>query len=80
MAFTATINSINLQNDSFVIDVVFNDSATGYTSTKTYTIPNDGTVTQSSMVAKITADGTAIKNNLTALNNIQSKVNSVITI
>jgi hypothetical protein len=49
MAFLATVSSINLQNDNFVIDVVFNDSATGYTSSKTYTIPNDGTVTQSAL-------------------------------
>jgi hypothetical protein len=80
MAFTATINSINLQNDSFVIDVVFNDSASGYTSTKTYTVINDGTVTQANLVSRITADGTAIKNNLTALNQIQSKVGVSITI
>lgn len=80
MAFTATVSSINLQNDQFIINIAFNDSATGYTSTKTYTLPNDGSVTQTSVVAKVTADGTIIKNNLTALNQIQSKVGTVITI
>jgi hypothetical protein len=80
MAFTATVSSINLQNDNFIIDVVFNDSATGYTSTKTYTISNSGSVTQASVVATITADGQAIKSNLTTLNQIQSRVGAVITI
>lgn len=80
MAFTATVNSINLQGDNFIIGVTFNDSATAYASTRTYTIPNDGTVTQANVVTKITADGTVIKNNLTILNQIQSKVGSVITI
>lgn len=80
MAFTATVSSINLQNDNFVINIIFNDSVTSYISTKTYTIPNDGTVTQANVVARITADGTTIKNNLATLNQIQSKVGAVITI
>lgn len=80
MAFTATIQSINLQNDQFTIAVVFNDSATSYTANKTYTFPNDSSTTQASVVAKITTDGNDMKSNLTKLTQIQSKVGSVITI
>jgi hypothetical protein len=80
MAFTATVQSINLQNDQFLIAVLFNDSATGYTSTKTYTFANDGTTTQTSVVNKVTTDGAVMKANLTVLNQIQSKVGTIIVI
>lgn len=78
MAFTATINSINFQNDQFNIAVTFNDSATAWTSTKTYNFPS--TETQSAATATITADGNAYKANLAALNALQTKVGTVITI
>lgn len=78
MAFTATISSINFQNDTFNVVVVFNDSATSWTANKTYGFPA-GT-TQSSAVAQITADGILYKASLVANNALQSKVGTVITI
>ncbi len=78
MAFTATINSINFQNDQFNVTVTFFDSATSFTSTKIYNFTSN--TTQASAVATITADGTVYKNNLIAFNALQSKVGNVITI
>jgi len=78
MAFTATIQLINFQNDQFNITVLFADSATSWQSTKIYNFPS--TTTASTATATITADGTAYKANLTALNNLQTKVGTVITI
>lgn len=78
MSFTATINSINLQNDQFNITVTFNDSATSWTSTKIYTFPSSET--QAAATATITADGNVYKANLVALNALQAKVGTVITI
>lgn len=78
MAFTATINSINFQNDQFNVAVTFNDSATSWTSNKTYSFPS--TETQAQAVAQITADGNAYKANLVTLNGLQTKVGTIITI
>jgi uncharacterized protein (DUF2141 family) len=78
MAFTATINSVNFQNDQWQVAVTFNDSASGWTSSKTYQFPSNET--QAQAVAVITADGTAYKANLATLTALQSKVGSVITI
>jgi hypothetical protein len=78
MAFTATISSVNFQNDQFNIVVAFNDSATNWSANKTYNLPV-GT-TQATAVAQITADGTAYKAALAANNALQSKVGFVITI
>ncbi len=80
MSFTATLQSVNLQGDNFVMQVLFSDSATGYSTTKTYNIPNDSTVTKAALQARVTADGTDIKNNLTKLNQIQTLVGNSITI
>lgn len=85
MAFTATINSITPQDDGFgtgklqfVVGVTFADSASGFTTSKTYSFP-PGTG-QAAAVAAITADGTAYKANLAAVSNLQSKVGTIITI
>lgn len=78
MAFTATIQSINFQDDNFHVVVMFNDSVTSWSANKTYTFAT-GT-TQSAAVAQITADGTAYKASLAANNSLQSKVGTVITI
>ena len=78
MAFTATIQSINFQNDQFNVTVQFNDSATSWNSNKVYNFPT-GT-TQSIAVAQITADGVAYKAALGANTALQSKVGTVITI
>lgn len=78
MAFTATISSINFQNDVFNVVVAFNDSATGWTASKTYNFPV-GT-TQAIAVAQITVDGNAYKAALVANTALQSKVGFVITI
>lgn len=78
MAFTATIASINFQDDNFHVVVNFNDSVTSWSASKTYTFPT-GT-TQAVAVAQITTDGTAYKAALTANNALQSKVGQVITI
>lgn len=78
MAFTATINSINFQNDRWNVAVTFNDSVSGWTSSKVYSF--DSTETQAQATAQITADGTAYKANLTALTALQSKVGTIITI
>lgn len=78
MAFTATINSINFQNDQFNVVVTFNDSATGWVATKTYSFPSNETQTQA--VAAITLDGNTYKASLVALNALQNKIGTVITI
>jgi len=83
MAFTATINSITPSSDGgngvvWLTAVAFADSASGFTSTKTYAFPM-GT-TQASAVATITADGNALKTALAAASTLQSKVGSVITV
>jgi hypothetical protein len=80
MAFTATINSIGRTQNTISVGVTYNDSATGFSVSKSIDFPDDGTTTQASAVAQITAIGTAYKNNLTANNALQSKVGSVITI
>lgn len=80
MAFTASVSSVNLQGDNFIIVVVFNDSATGFTSNKTYTFANDTSFTQSVLSTQVTADGTALKSSLTRLNALQARVGTVITI
>lgn len=78
MAFTATIQSIQFQNDQFVVSVVFNDSVSAWTSTKMYNfLP---TATQAEAVARITADGTNYKADLVKNSSLQSKVGTVITI
>ncbi|GAP53558.1 hypothetical protein AHiyo6_01230 [Arthrobacter sp. Hiyo6] len=78
MSFTATIQSINYQNDQFNTQVLFNDSATGWTATKNYSLPT-GT-TQSQAVTQITTDGNAYKAALAQNTALQSKVGTVITI
>lgn len=78
MAFTATINSINYQNDQWQLAVTFNDSASGWTSNKTYQLPSGTTQTQA--VSQITADGNIYKAALTTNTALQSKVGTVITI
>lgn len=78
MAFTASINSINLQNDQWTVTVLFGDSATGWSSSKTYTFPSATTQTQA--MAAITVDGTAYKASLAQLSALQGKVGTVITI
>lgn len=78
MAFTATIQGIQFQNDQFVVSVVFNDSVTAWTSSKIYNfLP---TATQADAVARITADGTNYKADLLKNATLQSKVGTVITI
>lgn len=77
MAFTATINSITLQNDTYNVAVTFNDSATGWNSNKTYVFPS--TETQAQATTTITADGNTYKANLVTLNALQAKVGTVIT-
>lgn len=88
MAFTATISSITPQQDnsgtngainiSYLVAVNFADSASGFTSSKTYSFPVN--TTQAAAVAQITADGTAMKSALATAGTLQSKVGSVITI
>ena len=78
MAFTATIQGIQFQNDQFMVSVVFNDSVSGWASTKTYNfLP---TATQAEAVARITADGTNYKADLVKNASLQSKVGTIITI
>ena len=78
MAFTATIQSIQFQNDQFVVSVVFNDSVSAWTSTKMYNfLP---TSTQAEAVARITTDGTMYKLDLVKNTSLQSKVGTIITI
>lgn len=84
MAFTATIESITPGADgtgagvAFWVKVNFEDSASGYSSSKNYVFPPN--TTQNSAVNTITADGTAIKSSLAQVSNLQSKVGAVITI
>jgi hypothetical protein len=85
MSFTATINSIAPQDDGsglgelvFIVAVTFADSASGFTTNKTYSFPK--TITQPAAVAQITADGLAFKTHLGAVSNLATKVGSVITI
>jgi hypothetical protein len=78
MAFTATIDSINFDNDMYVVSTTFADSATGFSSRKTYNFPV-GT-TRTAAVNQITSDGTAIKGRLTALNTLRADVGTVIEI
>lgn len=60
--------------------MTYNDSVTGFTVQKNFDFPDDGTTTQASATAVITAAGLVYKNNLTANNSLQSKVGTVITI
>lgn len=78
MAFNATIQSINYQSDNWIVAVVFNDTVSGWTTSKTYSLPT-GT-TQATAVTQITADGTAYKAALTTNTALQSKVGTVIVI
>jgi hypothetical protein len=78
MAFTATITSINFQNDQFNVAVTFNDSVLNWTSSKMYVFPS--TTTQAQATAQITADGLTYKVNLVALNALQTKVGTVLII
>lgn len=83
MAFTATINSIAPADDGqgsiqFLVTVAFADSATGWSTSKTYSFPI--TITQAAAVAQITTDGTALKAKLATISNLASKVGAVITI
>lgn len=80
MAFTATPSSVTIQNNQFVITVLFKDDATSFTSNKTYLFPNDGSLTQQGLVSQITADGQVIKTSLSTLAVLQAKVGTVITI
>lgn len=80
MAFTATINSITLQDDKFNVCVVFNDGATSFTSSRTYIFENDSSFTQAVLVAQIMADGAIMKSSLARLNALQSKIGSSVTI
>lgn len=82
--FTAKIISITPSPDgsgagiNWLVDVTFNDSASGYSQDKTYSFPM-GT-TQASAVQTITADGTALKTALASASTLANKVGSVITI
>ena len=84
MAFTATIASITPVGDGSGTGVVyqtvvnFTDSASGFSSTKTYNFPV--TTTQAAAVAAITADGTTMKSAIASAGTLQNKVGSVITI
>lgn len=81
MPFTATIKNISGNgNGQLIIDVMYADSATGFSQEKVFTYPADGTVTQAQAVADITASGNILKTNLAVLNTLQSKVGNVITI
>lgn len=83
MAFTATILSISPQSDgstgvTYLVTVNFTDSASGFTTTKTYSLPVN--TTQASAVSTITSDGTAMKSALSAAGNLTGKVGSIIVI
>lgn len=78
MAFTATIDTVNFDDDKYVVGVTFTDEATSFSSRKTYNFPV-GT-TRSAAVSQITDDGTAIKGRLNALNTLRGDVGTVITI
>lgn len=84
MAFTATIQSITPSPDgsgngiNLNVCVVFADSVTGFTQTKSYTFPLS--TTQATAVATITADGQTMKTALATIGNLQAKVGSIITI
>lgn len=83
MAFTATINSITPSSDgnngvNWISVVTFADTASGFSSVKTYLFPM-GT-SQTSAVATITADGNSLKSALATASTLQAKVGSVIII
>lgn len=83
MPFTATIQFITPQstdgeNVNYLVTVNFADSASGFTSTKTYNFPVN--TTQASAVATITADGNSLKSGLATAGSLQNKVGAVITI
>lgn len=88
MPFTATIASITPQQDnsgtagainiSYFVTVNFADSASGFTSTKTYSFPV--ITTQAAAVAQITADGNTMKTALATAGTLQAKVGSIIII
>lgn len=75
---TATIQTINYQNDQLTVSVFFSDSATGWSSIKVYSLPS--TATQSDLTTLLTADGTSYKANLAKNAALQAKVGTVITI
>lgn len=83
MAFTATIANIVPQFDGntgvgYLATVNFADSASGFTTTKTYSFPIN--TTQASAVATITNDGTAMKAALASAGTLTGKIGSVIPI
>ncbi len=80
MAFTAKVTAINLIGSNYIVSVLFSDDASGYTSSSSFNYPTDGSTTQQQVVNDITAAGTIIKNNLTHIATLQSKVGSIITI
>lgn len=84
MAFTATLSTITPQADgtgvgiNWLVTVTFADSATGFSSIKTYSFPM-GT-TQAAAQAAITADGNNLKGALASASTLASKVGTILTI
>jgi hypothetical protein len=83
MAFTATVQSISPQSDGnggvvYQTVVLFADSASGFSCTKTYNFAMN--TSQASAVSAITADGLVMKSTIATASTLQQKVGSVITI
>lgn len=80
MAFTATINTIKFQSEGIRVDVTYLDSATGFTATRSFSYPLDGSATQVSVANEIKAVGAMLKANLVIANAILANVGTVLTI
>lgn len=78
MAFTGTIKTITTDGETILIGVVFQDSATGWSTDKMLSFQES--ITQSQAVAAITTAGQAYKNKLTLNQTLQAKVGTIITI
>lgn len=80
MAFTARIDSITRNNDFISVGVTYADGATGFSASKTFDFPDDGTTTQAVAVAQITAVGQKYKADLATNNALLAKVGAVLII
>lgn len=80
MAFLATINDIVFDGNQVRVEVTYFDENSGFTAKKSFYYPSDGSVTQNKAVADITSVGQQLKANVAIMDNIKTKIGTVITI
>ena len=80
MSFTATLTNIERVDQSLNVEVLFEDSATGFANKRVFNFNNADSITLPEIRTKVIEQGTIYKNALSTESTLKNNIGTKITI